>query len=75
MTQHITQLQRVENHLKQNKSITSVEAFRLYGITRLSDIIFRLRKRGLIITSENVRKPNRFGDKCNFAKYRLMEGE
>ena len=36
---------KVRNHLIRNGSITSQEAWRLYGITRLSSVIEKLRKR------------------------------
>ena len=39
-----TKLQKVLEHLQKNNTITSMEAIDLYGATRLSDIIFKLRK-------------------------------
>lgn len=40
-----SQLKFVENYLKENKTITSWEAFEIYGITRLSAYIYELRKK------------------------------
>lgn len=63
----------VLKHLKVNGTITSMEAFELYGATRLSAIIFNLRKKGYnIVTEENV-CVDRYGHSCHFAKYHLVE--
>lgn len=58
----------VLRHLKQYKSITSFEAFTEYGVTRLSAIIFNLRKKH-IINDEWIERTNRFGDNVRFKKY------
>lgn len=55
-------------HLKEYKSITSFEAFTEYGTTRLSAIIFNLRKTH-IITDEWIERKNRFGENVRFKKY------
>ena len=64
--------QKILNHLRINGSITSWEAIQEYGVTRLSAIIFNLRKRGMFIISERVTFTDRYGDKANFAKYVLI---
>lgn len=63
----------VLKHLLSKGSITSMEAFELYGATRLSAIIFNLRKHYDIdtITMECV---DRYGRNCQYAKY-VMRGE
>lgn len=57
-----TQLEKVSNHLKKKKSITSWEAIQKYHITRLSQYILCLRKEGLKIESKwvNPLKGNRY---------------
>lgn len=40
---------RVLKHLQENENISSMEAFELFGATRLSAIIFNLRKYGYCI--------------------------
>ena len=60
-------------HLKVKGSITSIDAFKLYGATRLSAIIFNLRKRGYDITTESEECVDRYGHKCTFARYILNE--
>jgi hypothetical protein len=57
------------NHLQTVGHITSKEAFELYGVTRLSGIIFVLRDMGYIIHSIMIDGKTRFGDSCKFAKY------
>lgn len=62
--------ERVLQHLKDFGSITSWEAIREYGITRLSAVIFNLRKE-YIIEDEYVQSVNRYGDNVHFKKYYL----
>jgi hypothetical protein len=61
----------VLNHLKSGKSITSREAYDLYGATRLSAIIHDLRCMGYTIHTILVDGKTRFGDSCKYAKYIL----
>lgn len=69
----ITQFELVKNHLEKYKEITTWTAFKRYGVTRLSDIIYRLRKQGLNIKSINTTKINRYGNVCNFSIYTLED--
>lgn len=62
---------KVLEHLQINGSITSLEAIELYGATRLSAIIFNLRKRGYDIITEDMPFTDRFGNKSSFGKYIL----
>ena len=59
---------KVLEHLKEHGKITSWEAIELYGATRLSAIIFNLRKKHLIDTVEKT-TVDRYGNTCNFAEY------
>lgn len=54
MTQH----QIVLNHLKKGP-ITSLQAFQMYGITRLAARIHELHKQGYEIKSRDVRRNNK----------------
>ena len=56
-------------HLKTYGSITSYEAIREYGATRLSAIIFNHRKEGYDIDSLPLTKKTRFGRNTTIAKY------
>ena len=66
-----TQRSEVLNHLKTKGSITSMEAFELYGATRLSAIIFDFRKMGYDIVTHDMQTTNRYGQNTNYAKYVL----
>lgn len=68
-----TKSSEVLKHLKVKGSITSLEAFELYGATRLSAIIFELRKKGYNIKTKDGTCIDRYGHRCNFAKYVLIE--
>ena len=63
----------VLEHLKKNGTITSWEAIEKYGATRLSAIIFTLRKREYNIISHNEFALDRFGNKTHYAKYELVK--
>ena len=63
----------VVNHLRKHGSITSQEAFKHYGITRLSGIIFKLKKLDFVIVAEKCTTKNRHGNICNYAKYVLKK--
>lgn len=66
-----TQKDRILHRLKTQGSITSWEAIKEYGCTRLADVIFCL-KREYSISCEIVRGKNRFGDNVRFAKYTFI---
>lgn len=63
--------QKVLEHLKEYGSITSLEAIELYGATRLSAIIFNLRKQGFDIETIDLPFTDRFGTKSHYGKYVL----
>ena len=60
-------------HLKDNKSITSWMAIQEYGITRLSDVILRLRRDGYNIVTKMVSGKDRRGVNNTYAKYIYLE--
>ncbi len=68
-----TQADRVLDYIKEFGSITTLEAFRDLGVTRLSARIFELRNRGEEIESKNITSKNRFGENCTYAKYFLKK--
>jgi len=61
-----TQGKKVLEHLQVFGSITPMDAFHTYQITRLAAVVFDLRKQGHEITTENMRKGN-----VSWAVYRL----
>ena len=60
---------RVFNFMLDFGSITSLEAFTELGETRLSAVIFELKKKGVNITSERLEVKNRYGEKRTVSKY------
>ena len=67
----LTQYDRVLKHLQYYGTITSLESFIEYGITRLSAIIFMLRRDGYNISSTFIKAKNRYGEPTSFAEYKL----
>lgn len=65
----MTKTKAVLNHLKEHGSITSMEAFELYGATRLSAIVFQLRRKGHPIVSKDERGQDRYGHMVTFSRY------
>lgn len=68
----MTQATRVMDYMRQFGSITTLEAFRDLGITRLSGVIFDLRKK-YVIVSRTERGRNRYGEKTSYSRYYLEE--
>ena len=62
----------VKKHLIKSKTITSWEAIIQYKATRLSAIIFNLRKSGWDITTKNITTKDKDGNSTTFAKYVLV---
>ena len=56
-------------HLKTYGHITSYEAIKEYGVTRLAAIIFNHRKNGYDIDSMPLKKKTRFGRSTTISKY------
>ena len=67
---NMTQTSDVLNYLKTHGQITSMDAIRLFGATRLSAIIMRLRRHHIIET-EIVENPvlNKYGKKSRYGIY------
>ena len=74
MNKRQTKTNYVLSHLEKNGSITSWDAIQKYGATRLSAIIFNLRKRGYIIETKTELTKDRYGNTCQFANY-ILKGK
>ena len=66
-----THYTRLLEYLKKHKTITSLQAIRDLGNTRLSATIFELRKDGYDISSTDIPVSNRWGGTTNVAEYKL----
>lgn len=68
----LNQMAAIRNHLVEKGEITSLEAIKFYGCTRLSAKIFELRQCGWDIDSIQMEGSTRYGDLCRFVKYRFV---
>jgi len=62
----MTQNKQIINHLQQGKTLTSLEALKLFGCFRLSARIAELKNQGFNIVSNNIKENGK-----TFAEYRL----
>ena len=65
----------IRKHLERVGHITSMEAYDLYGLTRLSSVIYVLRRRGMNIISESAAGIDRYGNRMSYAVYRLVKDD
>lgn len=63
----MTKQDKVKQHLLDGKSITGLDALKLFGLYRLSHAIYMLRKDGMKIKTEDVNKNGAI-----FARYSLI---
>lgn len=64
----------IEEHLRSKGNLSSLEAIKLYGHTRLASEIFVLRKRGWDIETQEEVSKDRWGNECHYARY-IYRGE
>ena len=64
--------EKVLEHLKACGHITSLEAIELFGATRLSAIIYNLRKQGYDIKTEYIQFTDRYGNESKYGEYILV---
>ena len=61
------------NYMKEFGSISTLDAFRDLGVTRLSGRIFDLKEMGYTISSKFVSSKNRYGEIVHFKQYSLEQ--
>lgn len=73
-----TQTLDIKRYLENNpKGITQKKAYDMFGVTRLADIIYRLKRKPYnmpIVTMTKI-VPNRYGGVSNVAVYVLKDGQ
>lgn len=69
----MTQAERIMQYLDDFHSISSWEAFRELGITRLAARIADLEKDGVIFDRKREAVTNRYGEKVYFTRYSIAE--
>ena len=65
--------QKIKEHLQSGRSITSWEAIEEYRVTRLSAIIFNLKKDGMKIESKDYTKKNNLGQTVRYTEYKCLD--
>ena len=65
----MSQRERILKHLLDFGSITPKVANDRYGITRLADVVYKLKKEGYKIDTNLTRVKNRYGEVCYVARY------
>lgn len=63
------QRKAVLEHFQTKGELTSMEAFQLFGATRLAAIVFDLRRDGYSIETQEILSKTRYGETCQYAKY------
>jgi len=71
MKKKLSQKARILKHLERYGKIDPLKAWTNYGVYRLSDVIFRLRKDGYEIETGDKVVVNKYGEKCTVAEYYL----
>lgn len=69
------QQERVLSYMQTYGSISSLEAFKDLGVTRLSAVIFELKKKGVRIKSNTEFLKNRYGEPVHFSRYMVADNE
>ena len=64
-----TQKELIISYITQFGSITPMEAFSNFGITKLATRISEMRRDGLNFKIESIASKNRFGKTVHFARY------
>ena len=66
-----TQSARLLAALLRGNAIGPIASWRTLGIYRTAAVVFLLTKWGWCVAKETIQRPNRFGESCAFAHYRL----
>lgn len=69
------QQKMVLNYMNTHGSITSIDAFRDLMVTRLSAVIYELKRKGFVIDSKIEAHTNNDGDTKYFARYRIVNND
>lgn len=67
----MTGKERVLKYMQDFGSITTLDAIKDLGDTRLSDKIYRLKKDGYAIRTQTESSKNRWGENTHFVRYSL----
>lgn len=71
----VSQKQMVLDYIREFGSITPIDAFKDLGITRLADVVCRLRREGHDIHKEREHALNRYGQNVRYVRYSFGRDE
>lgn len=63
----------VLEHFKRFEYITTWDAFEMYGMTRLSAVIYNLKKDGYVFEDKMITEVNKYGNKITIKGYKLIK--
>lgn len=69
----MTQCDMILRYMKEEGSITPIDALREFGCMRLGARIYDLKRKGETISKVTEHRLNRFGKDVSYARYRLGE--
>ena len=69
----VTQHDRILDYMKEFGSITTLDAFRDLGITKLTTRVSEMRREGIKIEGKREAVKNRYGETCHINRYTLIE--
>lgn len=69
----MNQCEKIKNYMKEFGSISTMEAFRDLGITRLGARIMEIERQGVPIDRKTEYAQNRFGDKVHYTRYAIAQ--
>ena len=69
----MTQSERILDYIRENGSISALEAAMDIGCLQLSARICEMQKIGFKFTKQRVKSKNRYGDEVHYMRYRLDE--
>lgn len=71
----VSQKQMVLDYIREFGSIAPIDAFKDLGITRLADVVCRLRREGHDIHKEREHALNRYGQNVRYVRYSFGRDE
>ena len=71
----MSQADRVLQYLEDGNTITTLNAFKELGITRLAARVHELKRDGHNVKKNTISVTNRFDEKCAVAEYYLGEND
>ena len=69
----MNQCEKIKEYINEFGSISSMEAFKDLGITRLSARIMELERQGVNIERTSEYALNRYGDKTHYTRYTIVQ--